>query len=95
MRLLNVNYGENEMSVEDRTRLEREIAELTARVTELESREGFHEYTLETLNQTIIEQQKTIDYLKRLSQLLIEKVKNTPELEGEIYRLEDEIPPHY
>ncbi len=75
--------------------MQKEIKALQDRVTELESREAFHEYTLETLNQTIIEQQKAIDRLTRISELLIEKVKKSSEYEGEPRRIEEEIPPHY
>ena len=75
--------------------LEEQIADLTARVTELESREAFHDYTIENLNQTVIEQQELLDRLVRVSQQLIEKVKEIPGSEEKQWSAEDEVPPHY
>ncbi|MHC5226607.1 SlyX family protein [Ignatzschineria sp. LJL83] len=75
--------------------LEEQIAELTTRVTELESREAFHDYTIENLNQTVIEQQELLDRLVRVSQQLIEKVKEMPGSEEKQWSAEDEVPPHY
>lgn len=75
--------------------LEEQIADLTARVTELESREAFHDYTIENLNQTVIEQQELLDRLVRVSQQLIEKVKEMPGSEEKQWSAEDEVPPHY
>ncbi|HIW07764.1 MAG TPA: SlyX family protein [Candidatus Ignatzschineria merdigallinarum] len=75
--------------------LEAQIKSLTERVTELESREAFHEYTVENLNQTIIRQQEILDRLMRVSQQLIDKVKEMPGSEEKAWSLEEEIPPHY
>ncbi len=75
--------------------LEAQIKILSERVTELESREAFHEYTVEDLNQTIIHQQEMLDRLLRVSQQLINKVKEMPGSEEKAWRLEEEIPPHY
>lgn len=75
--------------------LQAQLKALTARVDELESREVFHDYTIETLNQTIIEQQATIERLVRVSQQLIDKVKEMPGSEDKAWAPEDEVPPHY
>lgn len=75
--------------------LANEIQELTARVTELESREAFHEDTIETLNQTIIHQQEMLDRLLRVSQQLIEKVKEMPGSDEKTWSAAEEVPPHY
>ncbi len=75
--------------------LDAKIEALTARVDELESREVFHDYTIESLNQTIIEQQTMIERLMRVSQQLINKVKEMPGNEDKAWGPEDEVPPHY
>lgn len=75
--------------------LEEQLQALTARVDELESREVFHDYTLESLNQTIIEQQAMIERLTRISQQLINKMKEMPSGEDKAWAPEDEVPPHY
>lgn len=75
--------------------LEERIEDLAARVDELESREAFHEYTVELLNETIISQQETLDRLTRISQQLIEKLKEMPKNEEQGWSPEEEIPPHY
>lgn len=75
--------------------LEELVMDLTSRVTELESREAFHEYTVENLNQTIIRQQETLDRLIRISQQLIDKVKEMPSSEEKEWSAAEEVPPHY
>lgn len=75
--------------------LEAQIADLASRVTELESREAFHEYTVESLNQTIIRQQEMLDRLVRVSQQLIDKVKEMPSNEEKAWSAAEEVPPHY
>jgi len=77
------------MSIESR------VNELEERIIELESREGFHEHTIEILNETLIEQAKQIELLTRAHQLLLEKLKNLPAEEGIQYSAVDEKPPHY
>ena len=77
------------------TDLEATIASLLDRVTELESREAFHDYTLEALNQTITQQQEMIERLTRVSQQLINKVKEMPASEDKAWSLAEEVPPHY
>lgn len=77
------------MSIESR------VNELEGRIIELESREGFHEHTIEILNEALIEQAKQIDLLTRAHQLLLEKLKNLPAEEGTQYSAVDEKPPHY
>lgn len=81
--------GRNDQSLEER------IEDLTVRIDELESREAFHEYTVELLNQTIIAQQEMLDRLTRVSQQLIEKMKEMPKSEEQSWTPEEEIPPHY
>ena len=75
--------------------LDETITSLLDRVTELESREAFHDYTLEALNQTIIQQQEMIERLTRVAQQLITKVKEMPANEEKSWSLDEEVPPHY
>lgn len=75
--------------------LDETITLLLDRVTELESREAFHDYTLEALNQTIIQQQEMIERLTRVAQQLISKVKEMPANEDKNWSLDEEVPPHY
>lgn len=75
--------------------IESKVSELEERIIELESREGFHEHTIEILNETLIKQANQIDRLIRAHQLLLEKLKNLPAEEGSEYSAVDEKPPHY
>ncbi|UNM97084.1 SlyX family protein [Ignatzschineria rhizosphaerae] len=75
--------------------LEAQVKDLASRVMELESREAFHEYTVENLNQTIIRQQEMLDRLVRVSQQLIDKVKEMPSSEEKAWSADEEVPPHY
>lgn len=63
------------------------------RLDELEAKMAFAEDLIETLNQTIVQQQKQIDSLQAQLRLLHEQLRErpTPESGG----LRDEIPPHY
>lgn len=73
--------------------LDEEINALKARVDELEQRETFHEMTIETLNQCLIDQQEQIKALDYKLLQLSTKV-NTQVEESEISLL-NERPPHY
>lgn len=70
-----------------------EMDDLRARVDELEQREAFHELTIETLNQCLIDQQRQIEdlhnQLVKLSSKLAEKTEDSQ------ISLLDERPPHY
>ena len=69
------------------------MALLKARVDELEQREAFHELTIETLNQCLIDQQQQIENLKtELSKL---STKITIQAEDAQISLANERPPHY
>lgn len=73
--------------------LENEVALLKARVDELEQREAFHELTIETLNQCLIDQQQQIENLKtELSKL---STKIAIQAEDSQISLANERPPHY
>lgn len=73
--------------------LENEMALLKARVDELEQREAFHELTVETLNQCLIDQQQQIENLKtELSKL---STKIAIQAEDSQISLANERPPHY
>ncbi|OYQ75268.1 SlyX protein [Wohlfahrtiimonas sp. G9077] len=67
--------------------------DLRARVDELEQREAFHELTIETLNQCLIDQQRQIEdlhnQLVKLSSKLAEKTEDSQ------ISLLNERPPHY
>ncbi|WP_233491470.1 SlyX family protein [Wohlfahrtiimonas sp. G9077] len=70
-----------------------EMDDLRARVDELEQREAFHELTIETLNQCLIDQQRQIEdlhnQLVKLSSKLAEKTEDSQ------ISLLNERPPHY
>lgn len=70
-----------------------DIDHLKNRVDELEQREAFHEITIETLNQCLIDQQQQIEQLQ--SELIKLSVKLLSETEESQVSLLDERPPHY
>ncbi len=73
--------------------LENEMALLKARVDELEQREAFHELTIETLNQCLIDQQAQIENLK--SEFIKLSNKVVVQAEDSQISLANERPPHY
>lgn len=73
--------------------LDNEIALLKARVDELEQREAFHELTIETLNQCLIDQQQQIEDLK--TELMTLSSKIALQAEDSQISLANERPPHY
>ncbi|GAA5097234.1 SlyX family protein [Wohlfahrtiimonas larvae] len=70
-----------------------ELILLKARVDELEQREAFHELTIETLNQCLIDQQKQMEDLK--TELLKLSTKIAVQAEESQISLTNERPPHY
>lgn len=70
-----------------------EMVLVKARIDELEQREAFHELTIETLNQCLIDQQQQIEALRnelvKLSTKLISQAEESP------VSLLNERPPHY
>jgi len=73
--------------------LENEMVLLKARVDELEQREAFHELTIETLNQCLINQQQQIENLR--SELIKLSTKIEVQAEDSQVSLANERPPHY
>ncbi|OYQ82657.1 SlyX protein [Wohlfahrtiimonas chitiniclastica] len=67
--------------------------DLRARVDELEQREAFHELTIETLNECLIDQQRQIEDLH--NQLITLSSKLAEKTEDSQISLLDERPPHY
>lgn len=65
-----------------------------ARLTELETKLAFAEDLLETLNQTIIRQQRQIDSLQEQMRLLHRQIRDSRAAEDPATP-RDEIPPHY
>jgi SlyX protein len=66
---------------------------MESRLTELEVKFSFAEDALETLNQTVIRQQKEIESLHLALLELRQQVQSS---QSEEFRsLRDEIPPHY
>lgn len=66
---------------------------IKARLDELEQRESFHEITIETLNQCLIEQQREIESLRNeLIKLTVKFISVTEESQ---ISLSNEKPPHY
>ena len=70
-----------------------EMDDLRARVDELEQREAFHELTIETLNQCLIDQQRQIEDLH--NQLITLSSKLAEKTEDSQISLLNERPPHY
>lgn len=66
---------------------------LKARVDELEQREAFHEITIETLNECLIEQQREIENLK--NEIIKLAVKFASASEESQISLANDKPPHY
>lgn len=64
-----------------------------ARLNELESKLAFAEDLIETLNETVIHQQKQLDSLQDQLRLLHAQIQERPD--AETRNLRDEIPPHY
>lgn len=64
-----------------------------ARLTELETRLAFAEDMLDTLNETIVGQQRQIDLLQQQLRLLHQRMQDGPP--ADTGNLRDEIPPHY
>lgn len=73
--------------------LDDELAFVKARIDELEQRESFHELTIETLNQCLIEQQQQIENLR--NELIKLSVKYSTTTEESQVSLVNERPPHY
>lgn len=66
---------------------------LEQRLTELESKLAFAEDLVETLNQTVIRQQRQLDSLQEQLRLLHQQLRDSQPDEPSTLR--DEIPPHY
>jgi SlyX protein len=64
------------------------------RLTELETKLAFAEDLLETLNQTVIRQQRQIDSLQEQLRLLHQQLRDSQSA-GEPSTPREEIPPHY
>lgn len=60
----------------------------------LEVKLAYQEDTIESLNQTVIEQQNKINQLQKQMELVIEKLKSEPR-SGEGVSTDVELPPHY
>lgn len=65
-----------------------------SRITELEAKLAFAEDLLDTLNQTVIRQQRQIDSLQEQFRLLHQQVRDS-QSDAESPSPREEIPPHY
>jgi Uncharacterized protein conserved in bacteria len=65
-----------------------------SRITELETKLAFAEDLLDTLNQTVIRQQRQIDSLQEQFRLLHQQVRDS-QTDAEPSTPREEIPPHY
>lgn len=65
-----------------------------SRITELETKLAFAEDLLDTLNQTVIRQQRQLDSLQEQFRLLHQQVRDS-QSDAEPTTPRDEIPPHY
>ncbi|MGV6852658.1 MAG: SlyX family protein [bacterium] len=70
------------------------LSELENRIETLEMRTAFQENTLQQLDDVIIQQQKQLDHLETANQLLIQKIDEMSDSQGEQAQV-DERPPHY
>lgn len=64
------------------------------RITELETKVAYQEYTIKQLNDVVCEQQAQIDTLLKFVDKLKEHL-NVSSDGGNIFKPEDEVPPHY
>ncbi len=64
------------------------------RITELETKLAFAEDLLDTLNQTVIRQQRQLDSLQEQFRLLHQQVRDS-QSDAKPTTPRDEIPPHY
>lgn len=64
-----------------------------SRLDELEAKLSFAEDLIDTLNQTVVRQQKQLDSLQDQLRLLHAQMQERPSAESR--NLRDEIPPHY
>ena len=67
---------------------------VTEKIEMLEVKLAYQEDTIESLNQTVIEQQEKIHYLEKTLGLVIEKLKTSSSLEQGGTE-QAELPPHY
>lgn len=65
-----------------------------SRITELETKLAFAEDLLETLNETVIRQQRQLDSLQEQLRLLHQQVRDS-QSDAEPATPREEIPPHY
>jgi SlyX protein len=66
---------------------------LEQRLTELETKLAFAEDLVETLNETVIRQQRQLDSLQEQLRLLHQQMRDSQSDEPQSLR--EEIPPHY
>lgn len=64
------------------------------RLTELETKIAYQEYTIKELNDVVCSQQKQIDTLLKFVDKLKDHMDIGPD-GGLVMQLEDEVPPHY
>jgi SlyX protein len=67
---------------------------LEQRLTELETKLAFAEDLVETLNETVIRQQRQLDSLQEQLRLLHQQMRDS-QSDAEPTTLREEIPPHY
>lgn len=65
-----------------------------SRITELETKLAFAEDLLETLNETVIRQQRQLDSLQEQLRLLHQQMRDS-QADSEPTTPREEIPPHY
>jgi SlyX protein len=65
-----------------------------SRITELETKLAFAEDLLDTLNQTVIRQQRQLDSLQEQLRLLHQQIRDS-QTDSETTTPREEIPPHY
>jgi SlyX protein len=64
-------------------------------VIEIETRLAFQEDTINTLNDIVVQQQLQIDKLERISQTLVDRIRNLSATMNEEREYGNEKPPHY
>lgn len=73
---------------------EQQIENLEHTLESLEIKLAYQEDTIESLNQTVIEQQKAIDLMAFKLEKMIEKVNSIPDSSSDSSN-KVELPPHY
>lgn len=95
---MNGNTQRSDSSMSDNDTL----ARLEQRFEALESRLAYQEHWLDTLDRAVVEKERRLAQLERISELMQRRLREQQQAlqgqegaDGGEYRPEDEVPPHY